>query len=114
MQVGTGLTEIALEARTTFLCSHTIPAQPPHFRVCPKMAADVDVWFEPCQVWEVEAADVTTSPTYRGASSYLGPDKGLGLRFPRFIRISSRTQPEQATSAGDLVEKYCQEESVSK
>lgn len=45
-----------------------------------------DVWFEPQEVWEVGFADITLSPTYTAAIGLVSEDRGLSLRFPRFLR----------------------------
>ena len=42
------------------------------------------------QVWEVKVSDLTLSPLHmagRGALSGPGADKGIGGRFPRFLRL---------------------------
>lgn len=45
-----------------------------------------DVWFEPQEVWELAFADITISPTYKAAVGLVSEDKGLSLRFPRFLK----------------------------
>ncbi|CAL3971858.1 unnamed protein product [Diplocarpon coronariae] len=45
-----------------------------------------DVWFEPKEVWEMAFADITISPTYTAAIGLVSDEKGLSLRFPRFIK----------------------------
>ncbi|KAK3313196.1 hypothetical protein B0H66DRAFT_387664 [Apodospora peruviana] len=45
-----------------------------------------DVWFEPHEVWEMAFADITISPTYTAAIGLVQEDKGLSLRFPRFLK----------------------------
>ncbi|KAL2752079.1 hypothetical protein ACRALDRAFT_1045257, partial [Sodiomyces alcalophilus JCM 7366] len=45
-----------------------------------------DVWFEPLEVWEVAFADITLSPTYTAAIGLVSEDRGLSLRFPRFLK----------------------------
>ncbi|OAA49610.1 DNA ligase, ATP-dependent [Metarhizium rileyi] len=45
-----------------------------------------DVWFEPQEVWEMAFADVTLSPTYTAAIGLVSDERGLSLRFPRFLR----------------------------
>ncbi|KAM0528110.1 hypothetical protein ACHAPS_002341 [Verticillium nonalfalfae] len=45
-----------------------------------------DVWFEPQEVWEMAFADVTLSPTYTAAIGLVSEERGLSLRFPRFLK----------------------------
>lgn len=45
-----------------------------------------DVWFEPQEVWEMAFADITISPTYTAAIGLVSEDRGLSLRFPRFLK----------------------------
>ncbi|KAI1881612.1 hypothetical protein JX265_000438 [Neoarthrinium moseri] len=45
-----------------------------------------DVWFEPQEVWEMAFADITISPTYTAAIGLVSQDRGLSLRFPRFLK----------------------------
>lgn len=45
-----------------------------------------DVWFEPQEVWEMAFADITISPTYTAGIGLVSEDRGLSLRFPRFLK----------------------------
>jgi len=49
-------------------------------------AGHPDMWFEPQEVWEMAFADITISPTYTAAIGLVQEDKGLSLRFPRFMK----------------------------
>ncbi|KAK4235807.1 ATP-dependent DNA ligase [Achaetomium macrosporum] len=57
-----------------------------------------DVWFEPKEVWEVAFADITISPTYSAAIGLVREDKGLSLRFPRFLRKREDKGIEEAST----------------
>ncbi|AEO68305.1 uncharacterized protein THITE_2117766 [Thermothielavioides terrestris NRRL 8126] len=61
-----------------------------------------DVWFEPCEVWEVAFADVTLSPTYTAAIGLVSEERGLSLRFPRFLRKREDKGVEEASTSGFL------------
>ncbi|KAK4466057.1 ATP-dependent DNA ligase [Cladorrhinum samala] len=61
-----------------------------------------DVWFEPKEVWEVAFADITVSPTYTAAIGLAREDKGLSLRFPRFLRVREDKGMDEASSSEEL------------
>jgi DNA ligase-1 len=61
-----------------------------------------DVWFEPREVWEVAFADVTVSPTYTAAIGLVQEDRGLSLRFPRFLRKREDKGVEEASTSAFL------------
>jgi DNA ligase-1 len=56
------------------------------------------VWFEPQEVWEMAFADVTLSPTYTAAIGLVSEERGLSLRFPRFLRVREDKSMEEASS----------------
>lgn len=61
-----------------------------------------DVWFEPQEVWEVAFADITISPTYTAAIGLVQEDKGLSLRFPRFLRKREDKGIDEASTSDFL------------
>ncbi|KAK4058439.1 hypothetical protein OIO90_000598 [Microbotryomycetes sp. JL221] len=63
------------------------------------------VWFQPSEVWEIRGADFTLSPVYPAAAQFLG-ERGVSVRFPRFIKIREDKSIEQATSSEQLAGLY--------
>lgn len=61
-----------------------------------------DVWFEPQEVWEMAFADITLSPTYRAAIGLVSEERGLSLRFPRFIRVRDDKSVDEASTGDEL------------
>ncbi|KAI0471417.1 hypothetical protein F4859DRAFT_515633 [Xylaria cf. heliscus] len=69
-----------------------------------------DVWFEPQEVWEVAFADITLSPTYTAAIGLVSQDRGLSLRFPRFLRKRGDKGVEEASSSEFLAGLFRKQE----
>ena len=62
-------------------------------------AGSPDVWFEPQEVWEIMFADITMSPTYTAAIGLVSEERGLSLRFPRFLKVREDKGIEEASTA---------------
>jgi DNA ligase-1 len=82
-----------------------------------------DVWFSPDEVWEIRGAElvfgtknsawvwlmiysITLSPVYPAAASLLGSERGLSIRFPRFMKLRDDKTFEQATTSEQFAEMY--------
>ena len=65
-----------------------------------------DDWFEPKCVWELQAADLSKSSVHKGGIGKVDAGRGIGLRFPRFLRERPDKKPEMATTAEQIVEIY--------
>lgn len=57
-----------------------------------------DVWFEPQEVWEMAFADITLSPTYTAAIGLVSDERGLSMRFPRFLKKRDDKSLEEAST----------------
>ena len=49
---------------------------------------------------------ITLSPVYPAAASYIGGERGLSIRFPRFIRVREDKTWEQATTSEEFAGMY--------
>ena len=65
-------------------------------------AGEPDVWFEPQEVWEIQYADITLSPTYTAAIGLVSEERGLSTRFPRFLKVREDKSIEEATTSDYL------------
>ena len=110
-KIGTGFSEEALDAHYKELKPLEMDKPRPDIKVG---GAKPDVWFEPKVVWEVLTADLSLSPIYMAAQGLvclpcfdiedleltLCPqieERGISLRFPRFIRVRDDKAPDDAT-----------------
>lgn len=73
-----------------------------------------DVWFEPQEVWEMAFADITKSPTYSAAIGLVDEERGLSMRFPRFLKIREDKSIDEASTSDFLAELYRKQEVKAK
>ncbi|KAF5384850.1 hypothetical protein D9615_001509 [Tricholomella constricta] len=101
-KIGTGFSEEALQTHYDALK----PLELGKVRGDVKVGgAKPDVWFEPKIVWEVLTADLSLSPVYTAAQG-LVEDRGISLRFPRFIRKRDDKAADDATGPEQIAEMY--------
>jgi DNA ligase-1 len=70
-----------------------------------------DVWFEPQEVWEMAFADITLSPVYTAAIGLISEERGLSMRFPRFLKVREDKGIEEASTSDFLAGLYRKQES---
>jgi len=103
-KAGTGFSDEDLKTHYEFFKTRTLAKPESTYNVDSKLTPDV--WLEPVQVWEIKCADLSISPVHTSAFGMKAEGKGIGLRFPRFLRIRDDKGPEDATSAEQVVDMY--------
>jgi DNA ligase 1 len=69
-----------------------------------------DCWFEPQEVWEMAFADITLSPTYTAAIGLVSDERGLSLRFPRFLKRRDDKGIDEASTSEFLASLWRKQE----
>ena len=103
-KIGTGFSEVVLEELSDAVQPFVVDGPRSYYQVSDAMKPDV--WFEPKHVWEVKAADLSISPVHKAAAGLVDPQKGIALRFPRFLRRREDKEPEMATTAEQVADFY--------
>lgn len=108
-KIGTGFSEEVLQSHYDVLKPLELTKVRGDIKVG---GAKPDVWFEPQIVWEVLTADLSLSPVYTAAQGLVRvpyprltfidvgfkvEDRGISLRFPRFVRIRDDKSADDAT-----------------
>nr|XP_047911218.1 DNA ligase 1 [Anser cygnoides] len=109
-KIGTGFTEESLEKHYGFLKEHVLAQPRPYYRW--DSGAAPDRWLAAVQVWEVKCGDLSISPVYRAAVGLVDEEKGISLRFPRFLRVREDKKPEEATSSTQVAELYKKQQQI--
>jgi ATP-dependent DNA ligase I len=102
-----GFSDEFYEAATARLKERIVTQKKPYYNTNESCA----VWFDATEVWEVRGADLQLSPVHcAGIGKVEGLGKmsgrGIGLRFPRFIKIREDKEVEEATQAEVVADMY--------
>jgi len=103
-KLGTGFSDEQLQQHTDTLKPHVITNAKQYYRYNDNMKPDQ--WFDAVQVWEVKCADLSISPIHTAAEGIVDSQRGISLRFPRFLRIREDKNIEDATSSSQVADMY--------
>ena len=57
-------------------------------------------------MWEVRFADVTLSPVYTAAMGLVTEERGLSMRFPRFMKVREDKGIDEASTGRELARMW--------
>lgn len=98
-KLGTGFDDETLKGLKDRFARHVSASKPKAV----DSGLEPDVWFEPKVVMEVQAAELTLSPTHRAGWGRIKPEAGFAARFPRFTgRWRDDKGPKDATTVDEL------------
>ncbi|XP_042775172.1 DNA ligase 1 isoform X2 [Panthera leo] len=103
-KLGTGFSDEELEDHFHSLQALVLPTPRSYVRADGAVAPDH--WLDPSAVWEVKCADLSLSPIYPAARGLVDSEKGISLRFPRFIRVREDKKPEEATTSAQVASLF--------
>nr|CDJ80666.1 DNA ligase and ATP dependent DNA ligase domain containing protein [Haemonchus contortus] len=109
-KIGTGFSDEDLKSQYELLKPFVIEKAPSYYAFDESLKPDV--WFDANVVFEVKCADLSISPRHCAAFGMVESEKGISLRFPRFLRIRDDKKAEDSTTAEEIVSMYMNQDQI--
>lgn len=108
-KVGTGFSDEDLEVLPKKLEDYKVEHEPARV----ESEIEPSFWFQPNQVVEIKGAELTESPIHSAAKNQISENKGLAIRFPRFINFREDKSAEESTSITEIIDMYKRQEKTN-
>ena len=108
-KLGSGFSDQQLQDLTECLKPDIMPnieSSVDQFDILARKQAIPQVWLRPTHVWEVRAAQLSSSPIYTAGNGYDTASTGIALRFPRFVRVRPDKRPTEATDTPQVIRMF--------
>ena len=99
-KLGTGFTDKQLEELPDRLSDAMVDRKPARLHTTKEV--EPEHWFTPKYVLEVKGSELTESPVH-SCNWDSDTERGLGLRFPRFMRWRPDKSADQATTTSEII-----------
>jgi len=93
-RVMSGFSDAFYKEATARFQKKILASPPPYYMT----GESCSVWFEASEVWEIRGAELTASPVHQAAVGEIPGERGLAMRFPRFIKIREDKSVEDAST----------------